>query len=97
MSWRWGSGEELLFRGPLLVAARLCAVYHPRYGRTVMLVVAALSTVAFAFWHLEFGAVNVAAAAAYGTMWAAIALRSRSLWPAIVAHSVFDAWLFLHA
>ncbi len=56
-----------------------------------MSVVAALALTAFVLSHLEFGQGNLVTALVMGVVCTAIALYTRSLWPAIVVHGVYDA------
>ncbi|WP_075835645.1 MULTISPECIES: CPBP family intramembrane glutamic endopeptidase [unclassified Rhodococcus (in: high G+C Gram-positive bacteria)] len=53
-----------------------------------------LSTVAFGFHHSNQGAWNVLLACTFGALFYPLTLATRSLWPSIVGHLVWnlDAW-----
>ncbi len=51
--------------------------------------------VLFAALHAPFGALNVAAAFIAGAAYAALAVASRSLWPAVLAHGYYNLVLLL--
>ncbi len=79
--------EELTFRAPLLLLVR-----EGRIGRITGLIVASL---VFGAMHWSSGIDNVVSATAAGLVFGAAALVTRSLWPAILAHYIVDAWHFL--
>ncbi|MEX2650600.1 MAG: type II CAAX endopeptidase family protein [Alphaproteobacteria bacterium] len=79
--------EELTFRAPLLLLVR-----EGRIGRIAGLIVTSL---VFGAMHWSFGLDNVVAATAAGLVFGTATLVTRSLWPAIVAHYIVDAWHFL--
>ncbi|WP_214515001.1 CPBP family intramembrane glutamic endopeptidase [Rhodococcus sp. WY5] len=47
-----------------------------------------VSVALFGFSHAEFGAWNVLSAATLGLVFFPLVLKTRSLWPAIVAHAM---------
>jgi membrane protease YdiL (CAAX protease family) len=107
----WGGGlltvwlsaamaEELLFRGLLLLlVARMTA----RRRRPVLVVAVLVGTsVAFGLWHWSYGMSNVLSVTVDGLVYGVLALRSRSLVPAVLAHGFYDSgWaitlLLLHS
>jgi len=92
--------EELLFRAGVLAAARkwdlrLYGAGPVRAAIWVLLVTA--STVAFGFFHLDYGARNVVAVLPLGLLCCLLTLSSRSLWPAIIAHGLYDSLAFINS
>lgn len=88
----WVSGavsEELLFRGALLliVARSVTIRRRPALGRLALVV----SSVLFGLAHLPYGVGNVVTATVDGLAYGTLALRSRSLWPAVLAHGAYDS------
>jgi membrane protease YdiL (CAAX protease family) len=103
VSWRWntgflplttflaalltamaGPGEEFLFRGYLM---RTLGTYGPRAS-------ALLSSIIFALAHMLTGRVNPLdqfALFLHGYLFARLAQRTKSLWPGIVIHFVYNA------
>lgn len=78
-------GEELLFRVALLAVAR-------RYLGTPTAI--ALTTVTWALSHTGFergyGAATVIGLAAVGIVYAAATIATRSIWPAVIAHTIHN-------
>lgn len=83
-----GFVEELLFRGPVVLAARLGA------GRRLRLALEVFSGVLFALFHHSRGTVNVLLTGLWGLLLAGYAARRRSLWPLVLAHGLYDVWAF---
>jgi membrane protease YdiL (CAAX protease family) len=81
--------EEVLFRGPLLLAAAAVAGanWSPRTKGALVTAMVVADTVLFGLAHHEFGIANVATAALSGLVYCLLALGSKSLWPAMVAHA----------
>lgn len=77
-----GPSEELLFRGPLLLAAALTHTAGTRW-RAVL-----ISTATFAALHP--GAAGLVSAGVNGAVWCALVLITRSLWPAVISHCVHN-------
>ncbi len=75
--------EEILFRSGVLAVQR----WKPS-NRILILSVASVMLVLFAGWHASFGFSNVVFSFVGGAFFTALALYTRSLWPAIVAHGV---------
>lgn len=67
---------------------KLCAI-GPVDPGLVPAVIA--SAVVFGLAHGQFGWTNVGSAAGHGLMFGALAVWTKSLWPSIVAHTLFDA------
>lgn len=83
--------EEVLFRGALLLLpAALLA-----WSRSTTHRVALGGLVVFAVLHVPFGAPNVASALLAGLAYTALAVRSGSIWPAVLAHGYYDLAAFL--
>ncbi len=85
-----GVGEELWYRSWVLAANRLLLCHSTMLRWVIVVPLFALSTTWFAFNHLSYGAGNVASAAVGGVVYGLVALRARSLWPAILAHGLYD-------
>lgn len=85
--------EEVLYRGPLVVLAALVRTHATRPAtRTAILISGAVvSTVIFGFAHLGWSVANFVATLILGAVCSALTLGSRSLWPAVVAHAVYNA------
>ena len=78
-----GLHEEILFRGFIL--GRLRALF----GSTVAAVIA--SSIVFGLLHGYQGAIGVVQTTTVGLVLATLAARFRTIWPAILAHGLFDA------
>lgn len=75
-------GEEIVWRGAVMLPL------VERWGRVVGICVAALL---FAAAHVMLGSVPILlAAVALGAVWGALTIWTRSLWPALVCHLVWD-------
>ncbi|MET9162060.1 CPBP family intramembrane glutamic endopeptidase [Streptomyces parvulus] len=94
--------EELLFRGPLL-ALWLALIAARRRDRWVarrrvqwwlMTTAVGISLAVFAAGHTVGGTVNVVHAAVNAAIATGITLWQRSLFPAMAAHGLYDAWAF---
>lgn len=77
-----GFFEELLFRGFLMT--RLTALFKSKWAGF------AISSILFGLAHLYQGAMGVVQTAALGFLFGGLVLLFRSIWPAIVAHAVFN-------
>ncbi len=77
-----GLYEEVLFRGFLLTRLRVLAG-----GNAVPVV---LTAALFGALHFPQGLVGVAQTAAVGLVLAALAVRTRTLWSAILVHAIID-------
>lgn len=91
--------EEVLFRGPGLLLWQLRDSVESRISRHALTVVSIvggglLSTVAFGYHHGNQGAWNVLLGCTFGALFYPLALATRSLWPSIIGHLVWnlDAW-----
>lgn len=75
-------GEEIVWRGAVMLPL------VERWGRVVGICVAALL---FAAAHIMLGSVPILlAAVALGVVWGALTAWTRSLWPALICHLVWD-------
>lgn len=82
--------EEVLFRSVVL------AVQRARPRNWILLTgVTILTLVVFAIAHADFGVGNIVNAGVNAIAFTAIALYTRSLWPAIMTHGVYDAILMV--
>lgn len=89
--------EEWAFRAPLLFAAAASARLRSRWAclRLPVVVTALLTaSVTFGLIHAGFGALNVVTAAVSGLIWGWLALRARSIVPALVGHGLYNAVIF---
>lgn len=89
--------EEILYRGPLLaICAIVAALTTNKRVRAVAVVAALLATsVVFGLVHLDWSLLNAVGAGVSGALYGIAALATRSLWPAIIAHSLSNALVFL--
>jgi membrane protease YdiL (CAAX protease family) len=78
--------EEIVFRSLPLIVQR----WRPR-ATILIAITAAASTALFALVHANFGTGNVVSAFIGGVVYVALALYTRSLWPSIMAHGIYDA------
>lgn len=89
--------EELAYRGPLLfVAAALqpLRTQRPRLCRIATVTVLLATSYLFGTLHAQYGTLNTATATANGLIWGVLALRARSIVPAIVGHGLYNAAAF---
>jgi membrane protease YdiL (CAAX protease family) len=87
ISWSTAAfGEELLFRG--FLQSRLQALLGT--GRYAGVAAVLLQTVAFGLAHAYQGPTGILSTAAIGLVFGLVVLRTRSLWPVIVAHGLID-------
>ncbi|MFF2113784.1 CPBP family intramembrane glutamic endopeptidase [Rhodococcus koreensis] len=78
--------EEIVFRSLPLIVQR----WRP-HATILIAITAAASTALFALVHSDFGTGNVVSAFVGGVVYVALALYTRSLWPSIMAHGIYDA------
>jgi membrane protease YdiL (CAAX protease family) len=82
--------REEMWRGGTLAAMR--ALWPRVFGSLRgQLLAIALIAVAFGLMHIRMGVLAAAAAGILGLLLGAIMVLHRSIWPAVVAHGVFDA------
>ncbi len=77
-----GVHEEILFRGFIL--GRLQALFRSNIAAILV------SSVVFGLLHFYQGPIGVVQTATVGMVLATVVIRTRSLWPAILAHAAFD-------
>ncbi|KAF0965392.1 CPBP family intramembrane glutamic endopeptidase [Rhodococcus sp. T7] len=78
--------EEICFRSLPLIVQRW------RPNATVLITFTAVtSTAVFAIAHSEFGTANVVSTLISGAVYASLALYTRSLWPSIMTHGIYNA------
>lgn len=89
--------EEIFYRGTLLVAiALVAALTANRWVRGAVAVVALIVTSwMFGLVHLDWSLLNAVSAGITGAMYGVVAIATRSLWAAIVAHALFNALVFI--
>lgn len=87
ISWSSAAfGEEMLFRG--FLQSRLLALFAGwRGGRAAAVLIQAGL---FSLGHAYQGPTGLMTSASIGLLFGALALRSRSLWPLIIAHGLID-------
>lgn len=78
--------EEIVFRSLPLVVQR----WRP-HATILIAITATASTALFALAHTSFGTGNVVSSFVGGVFYVALALYTRSLWPSIMAHGIYDA------
>ncbi|MFC9556028.1 CPBP family intramembrane glutamic endopeptidase [Rhodococcus sp. NPDC056960] len=78
--------EEMVFRSLPLIVQR----WRP-HATILIAITATASTALFALAHSTFGTANVVSAFIGGVVYVALALYTRSLWPSIMAHGIYDA------
>lgn len=89
--------EELVFRGLLLVAVAVVMASTSNRWVRVGVVVAALVGTSWVFGlvHLHWSLLNAVSAGVTGAIYGVVAIATRSLWAAIVAHALFNALAFI--
>lgn len=89
--------EEIRYRATFLLVQRGVAVLSaPRVVRVFVVAAAAgVSVAGFAFAHAAFGPMNVATSAIGGVFYTGLTLYTRSLWPAILCHGLYDLAVFV--
>ena len=98
VAWTHAAGEEMAFRVPVVVAAvwvfgaatgtRMAGVSRKQWVVLASVVIA--TTLLFGLVHLEFSWLNVVAAWIMGAVCAALALLTRSIWPAVALHAAYN-------
>lgn len=91
-------GEELLFRGGLLLSAAglTRARVLPPWLRSTLIIVALLATSGmFGLIHGGYSIQNVTSAGINGLVWGTVALKTRSIIPAVAGHAIFNTAVFL--
>ncbi len=78
--------EEITFRSLPLIVQR----WRP-HATILIAITAAASTALFALSHSDFGTGKVVSSFIGGMFYVALALYTRSLWPSIMAHGIYDA------
>ena len=89
--------EEMAYRGPLLFAVAALDRFRPgwpRICRLATIVTWLLTSVLFGLLHSNYGAYNVAAATVNGLIWGMVAIRARSIIPALIGHGTYNAIIF---
>lgn len=88
-----GLSEELVFRTPVTLWAVLIAPTIPHRGVrwTSSLTVLIGTSLVFAASHSEYGMWNMSSAAVSGLLFGASALTTRSLWPAVIGHTLYNS------
>ncbi|RKM76607.1 CPBP family intramembrane metalloprotease [Rhodococcus opacus] len=78
------------------LAARLLPLIVQRWrpGAHLVAAIAVASTAWFSWGHVEYGTANVLTALVGGVVYMGLALSTRSLWPAIMAHGIYDLFVF---
>ncbi len=89
--------EELMFRSWILVGRRFLAVERRGVNGLILAALIAASVIPFAFAHQTYGEVNIVSALGGGLLFALLAVGSRSLWPAVLAHGFLDAVILIAA
>lgn len=89
--------EEIIYRGALLVAvAVVAASTSNRWVRGIVTVAALVGTSwVFGLVHLDWSLLNAVSAGVTGAIFGVVAIATRSLWAAIVAHALFNALVFI--
>lgn len=89
--------EEIAHRGALLVVMAVTAAStQNRWVRGLIVAIALLVTSAvFGVGHLDWSLLNAVSAGVTGAIFGVVAIANQSLWAAIVAHSLFNALLFI--
>lgn len=89
--------EEIAHRGALLVAvAVVAASTSKRWVRGIVTVAALIGTSwVFGLVHLDWSLLNAVSAGVTGAIFGVVAIATRSLWAAIVAHALFNALVFI--
>jgi len=85
-----GGLREEMWRGGILAAMRVLwpRAFGSRWGEFLAIAVIA---VAFGLMHIRMGVLAAAGAGILGVLLGAIIVLHRSIWPAVVAHGLFDA------
>jgi len=82
-----GPAEEIFWRG--LVQQRLAARFSPIVGLI-------FASPIYALVHIwSFNLMLILAALVAGTFWGLLFLKTRSLWPVIISHSLWDFLIFV--
>lgn len=79
-------GEELLFRG--FLQGRLQALLGPRRGAGLL--AAAAQGLVFGLAHAYQGATGILVTGCLGLVFGLLYLRTKSLWPLVIAHGLID-------
>lgn len=89
--------EEIAYRGALLVAVAVVGASTSNRWVCGIVTVAALVGTSWVFGlvHLDWSLLNAVSAGVTGAIFGAVAIATRSLWAAIVAHALFNALVFI--
>ena len=89
--------EEIGYRGALMVAVAVgAASTSNRWVRGTITAAALIGTSwVFGLVHLDWSLLNAVSAGVSGVIFGVVAIASRSLWAAIVAHALFNALAFI--
>jgi len=90
-----GLSEELLFRSGVVVMLSYRGASTLLGRRIAIGAIVVLSSALFGMVHRPYGVPHVVSAVVVGFGLAGLALWSRSIWPGVIAHSFFDAYIFL--
>ncbi|WP_158306539.1 CPBP family intramembrane glutamic endopeptidase [Rhodococcus opacus] len=77
--------EEIAFRNVVLLVQR----WRP-HATLLIAIIATASTALFAVSHLNYGTANVVSGFVGGAVYVGLALYTRSLWPAIMTHFIYN-------
>src|ERR1051326_2225893 len=94
-SWSFGVAglREELWRSGTLAAMR--ALWPTRFaGRSGQIAAVALIAIVFGFAHLTLGLLPAGVAMILGFLLGIIMVVHQSIWPAVIAHGMFDATSF---
>ncbi|MDV6246676.1 CPBP family intramembrane glutamic endopeptidase [Rhodococcus opacus] len=78
-------------------AARLLPLIVQRWrpgAHFLVATIAVASTAWFSWGHVEYGTANVLTTLVGGVVYMGLSLYTRSLWPAIMAHGIYDLFVF---
>lgn len=97
MNWFHAAGEEIGVRAVVVAATVYAFADRPlhwrgaaRYRLGLLAVVVVATSTWFAFGHLEYGTYNFVAMWFLGPACAAVAILTRSIWPAAALHAAYN-------
>ena len=90
VSFTAGICEETLFRGYLMTRIRLL------FKLNSWVIPVIISSIAFGVCHAYQGVPGLIVLSLYGALFSLLYIKTKSIWPGIIAHSIQDLWAMVY-